>query len=196
MRIQENEGETFEFPEEGVKVYIPPQEKYERVIPIKLELRWLPGMREQENFTPFRLVINLEFIAEERLISFIESSKDEDIREKYKHLLEISQGRHLDFSSRELQDEFSALAEIVRDQYLEEFNPPLMFTVNFTEEDLGQPKGGEKDLKIAFWKNDEWILITEEKHQLESYKDGDPDWAGYFQFNIAHWGEPSIALGE
>ena len=149
MRPDELSYRRFEYAKEGVTASIPTQTRGIRVKPKLNTLVWEPGMREQANFTPIRLIINMEF-------------NDEDT-----------------------------------DEMLEEFEPPFEFQVNYTLEDRESTRGKGKSMKIAYWKDNQWKLITEESHKLTDKRStSGRGVAGVLRFEIKYWGEPTIALGE
>lgn len=61
MTPDEHSYRRFEYANEGVTASIPTQARDIRVKPRLNELLWEPGMREKPNFTPHRLIINIEF---------------------------------------------------------------------------------------------------------------------------------------
>jgi len=72
MEIKRNSTRTFEFSKEGVVINIPEQYSGIVVIPRLLEVEWQPAMRVQSNFTPNRLIINAEFVDENKPDIFLE----------------------------------------------------------------------------------------------------------------------------
>jgi hypothetical protein len=79
---------------------------------------------------------------------------------------------------------------------LTHFNPPLELRVKFTKADQDRVSDPVKDLKMAFWSEDEdnWVLFTKDKHQykVEMNNSGKGGTATAF---ITHWGDPQVAIG-
>ena len=90
---------------------------------------------------------------------------------------------------------FALIDEDDPDTYLAEFDPPIELRVRYTRGDLERAKRANKELELAFWNGNEWVVFTQEKHQFILQPDAQGKAGGYGIALISHWGDPQIAWG-
>ena len=83
-------------------------------------------------------------------------------------------------------DEMAILTEPLR-----QFDPPIELRIRFTQIDLDETYGA--DLELAYWNMEEWVIISDEKHQF-TIKEYDTHFVA--SVKIWNWtGDPTIAWG-
>ena len=77
---------------------------------------------------------------------------------------------------------------------LQEFDYPIQFQVYYTSYEKAAAVMKQRGLTpLAFWRNDQWKLITEFEDVYPVLSRG---WAGFLRFHIKSWGDPTIGLIE
>jgi hypothetical protein len=73
-----------------------------------------------------------------------------------------------------------------------EFSSPIQIRVHYTPTEKFDALNRNALNSLAYWKDNQWILIPE-------VTDVNPilsrAWAGYLEFDIYSWGDPTIAMG-
>jgi hypothetical protein len=80
--------------------------------------------------------------------------------------------------------------------FLADFDPPLELRVKFTKADQDRVADPVKDLKMAFWSEEEdnWVLFTKDKHQYKVVMNKSGKGGTAIAF-IKDWGDPQVAIG-
>jgi hypothetical protein len=84
------------------------------------------------------------------------------------------------------------------DNYLTEFDPPVVLKVYYTKDDEAFAAEVGQTVAVAYCFENQWKRFTFEKHELESFPGEDLQWPGYVGYCrmvIEQWGDPSIFVG-
>ena len=73
----------------------------------------------------------------------------------------------------------------------ETFDPPIKFQIYFTSVERAEAVKQPGRYPVAYWRNGKWNGIE----VAEVYPVLSPSWAGYLEFEVSNWGDPTIALG-
>lgn len=79
------------------------------------------------------------------------------------------------------------------DTFLSEFDPPFELKVRYTADDFQQAQDLGGQLSLAVYINDEWMLLTKEKHRYQLLPDNNPAAGGFGVAQISNWGDPPVA---
>ena len=84
------------------------------------------------------------------------------------------------------------------DTLVTQFEPRLTLKMAYSAEDLQHAREFKLDYPVfGFWDGCQWVLFTEEKHQLKYEENPNPtsEVAGYATVELVAWSDPSIANG-
>lgn len=76
---------------------------------------------------------------------------------------------------------------------IKKFDPPLELRVGYTTDDVVSNKGKFKELKLAFWNGNKWVMISDSEHEYDILP---PNTGQVAEVKISNWaGDPPIAWG-
>ena len=76
---------------------------------------------------------------------------------------------------------------------IEAFNPPIEIKVGYNFTDTSECKNDPKRLKLAYWDGNDWIIISDAKHEYQILP---PSTAQIAEVKIKKWaGDPPIGWG-
>lgn len=84
--------------------------------------------------------------------------------------------------------------DIEKNNPIKKFDPPIELRVNYNSEDLSHVEGDFNQLKLAYWNQEDWVIISDKYHE---YLILPPNIAQIAEVKIWSWaGDPTIAWGK